>query len=290
MAMSSPTQKYLLAGTACLRFPAETDSISIQLKEAGALPEVGQKNSEVDIVPEEQRLGGTNFSPKCEPAKATFQKYKAKFLFRAWQRKPWYAVYRQAIESESAGLPTVSSCIHRRLPVHLYPEDTYRWTLAFRAMQRYRLQPFPPTHKPYVVFDSTLQSHTDYKERSLTGLIRSNLAALGLTLIYGFPHILGWNAHFPTAIEKHLWRIATVAVTVWGTAMTSIVIGIVVTKKGLGLDVWNREGETPLVASAGLLYLVCACFLLFESLRQLFYLTPAAYQLASWSNYWPYFS
>ena len=40
----------------------------------------------------------------------------------------------------------------------------------------------------------------------------------------------------------------------------------------------------------GLVYIPASGFLLGESFRQLFFLDLAAYQVPSWSNYWPHFS
>ena len=87
-----------------------------------------------------------------------------------------------------------------------------------------------------------------------------------------------------------MWRVATVVVTLWGFAMACITALMVAVRLLLGHYTGERRGETLLVTSTGVPYLITAGFLIVESLRQLFYLEPAAYDLPSWSNYWPHFS
>jgi len=101
-------------------------------------------------------------------------------------------------------------------------------------------------------------------------------------LLYGAPHFLGWNQLFPTPLERQIWRISTCVVTGSGFFFTSIL---------LTLYIFVDTGLSNVIGfiSTSIVYMVASGFLLGESLRQLFFLDPAAYQLAPWSNYWPHF-
>ena len=100
-------------------------------------------------------------------------------------------------------------------------------------------------------------------------------------MLYGLPHFLGWSELFPSSLECQLWRVSAFVATLSGVPFVYLVT--------LG----NQSNRTIGMIGVGLtsiMYIVASGFLLGESLRQLFYLDPATYQLASWSNYWPHFS
>ena len=101
-------------------------------------------------------------------------------------------------------------------------------------------------------------------------------------LIYGLPHFIGWNQLFPTPLERQIWRISTCVVTGSGFFFISIL---------LTLDIFVNTGLSNVIGFilTSIVYMVASGFLLGESLRQLLFLDPAAYQLAPWSNYWPHF-
>ena len=102
-------------------------------------------------------------------------------------------------------------------------------------------------------------------------------------LLYGVPHFLGWNQLFPTPLERQIWRISTCVVTGSGFFFISILLTLYVF---VNTSLSNVVG----FILTSIVYTVASGFLLGESLRQLFFLDPAAYQLAPWSNYWPHIS
>ncbi|KAK7691904.1 hypothetical protein QCA50_005309 [Cerrena zonata] len=106
--------------------------------------------------------------------------------------------------------------------------------------------------------------------------------------LYGLLHLLAWNEPFPSSSEGILWRISTVVVT-----MSCIPL--------LLLDhtyVFERWWSPRVVAKLqmGILcvflltYVPARLFMIAEAFRQLLYLPPDAYQIASWSKYLPQFS
>ena len=111
-------------------------------------------------------------------------------------------------------------------------------------------------------------------------------------MLYGAIHFLAWGDRFPTTLEALLWRVSSFVVTCSGF------VGVTVASCILGYDsagpgfvptlitniLWASFLLTPIV------HMLASGFLIVESFRQLFFLDPAAYQLPSWSNYWPHFS
>lgn len=291
MTMCSPDEKYTIFGTVSIQFPAEMASVttlpssdrssllassdgSTSQQSSGSTESLIEQKTFITLDPERQVLEGTDFTPKKDEAKTPFRNLKTLVLYNS-RTEPWYAKRRETSE-----------------PVVLRPADTARWQLAYTAMERYGLAKadIKLPEQPYVSPRTTLQSSSDFKGHGIKAIVHSNLSAVALTLIYGLPHFLGWNARFPTPLEQRLWRMATMAVTLWGTGMASVVALIIIIRLLMKDFTGERRGEAALVACAASLYIITAGYLLVESMRQLFYLEPAAYALPLWLNYLPHFS
>ena len=117
-------------------------------------------------------------------------------------------------------------------------------------------------------------------------------------IFYGFVHFLAWSDNFPSTLERSLWRASSVVVTSSGL-MGALLLQVAMFQEQL------TEGHKGLIRTmstqfnnftAYILFFIpiahtlASGFLIGESLRQLFFLDPAAYQLPSWSNYWPHLS
>ena len=100
-------------------------------------------------------------------------------------------------------------------------------------------------------------------------------------LFYGVVHFLALYGHFPTPLERLLWRVSSVVVACSGLmlALTEFIGRVLI-----------GRAAYILMSTVALAHILSSGFLLGESFRQLFFLDPAAYQLPSWSNYWPRFS
>lgn len=118
--------------------------------------------------------------------------------------------------------------------------------------------------------------------------------------VYGLLHLLAWNDSFPTCIEHILWRISTVVVTASGMAIfLTVFVGAALEEWfRYMLDVDNVNWTAAmirtllhiLVYSIVLLYILARLYMIIETFRQLLYLPPDAYQVASWSYYLPHIS
>lgn len=115
-------------------------------------------------------------------------------------------------------------------------------------------------------------------------------------LLYGLVHFLGWGGNFPTPLERRLWHASSVVVTFSG--LLWVLLSLLTNAYFERLkNNWPRFALIPGTIYLLLVFLVipiayvlASSFLIIESCRQLFFLDPAAYQLVSWSNYWPHFS
>lgn len=160
--------------------------------------------------------------------------------------------------------------------------------LAARALQR--LLPSPPAHPVDAFVDPFL---LDFPGRfgspeMISNRTRATLLIL-TRLFYGLPHFLGWSGVFPTSYERLLWGIATAIIASSGffIALGGAILKYPLTFKSLKhVSVLEYAGITLVIFA----YVVASSFLIIESVWQLFFLPPAAYELPSWSNYWPHFS
>ena len=116
-------------------------------------------------------------------------------------------------------------------------------------------------------------------------------------MFYGLVHFLAWNDNFPIPLEQLLWRASSFVVTFSGLVGSALVYTSMKRQmKSIpymgGKFHFKALGVTAavLLFLLSIVYVVASGFLVTESLRQLFFLDSTAYQLPSWSNYWPHLS
>lgn len=104
--------------------------------------------------------------------------------------------------------------------------------------------------------------------------------------LFGIPHLLGWNALFPTSIEQLLWRIGSVCC-----------VGLPLIIASTALDVigdWERRWEIvryiqrTLFLTITVLYCFVRIFLLVEAFVALRSVSPDVYAVVRWSQYIPH--
>ena len=109
-------------------------------------------------------------------------------------------------------------------------------------------------------------------------------------ILYGLVHFLAWNDHFPTPLERLPWRASSFVVTCSGLVGITMLVSLMLLDSLLSvikLDLLIIFISIFVIPTA---HVLASGFLIAESFRQLPFLDPAAYQLTSWSNYWPHFS
>lgn len=184
--------------------------------------------------------------------------------------------------------------------IHLGPSDTNRLILASRAARHYASQGADLSEPwPVTLVDpqrGLLSAVVDLATASTVWkLVPLNVALL----VYALPHLCAWNAHFPTPLERTLWRFAV------GGLPTSGAIAFLSCLVNAGLRrVLERGKGVPetLVGIAMLVNAVVVCFawwaifmcstgyLIAESVRELWYLPADSFTTPRFSNYWPHFS
>jgi hypothetical protein len=113
-------------------------------------------------------------------------------------------------------------------------------------------------------------------------------------ILYGLVHFLGWGGNFPTPLERLLWHASSVVLTLSGLLWVSLSLLARAyfdqLKKYWPRFILGIVFVLLVLVVIPLAYILASGFLVIESFRQLFFLDLAAYQVASWSNYWPHFS
>ncbi|RDX40470.1 hypothetical protein OH76DRAFT_1476174 [Lentinus brumalis] len=174
-----------------------------------------------------------------------------------------------------------------------------RWNLAIEATQKYPTL-LSLTSREYVAPTASLQGYTRNDDYVVTNHPAAQFSGSTILLgaVYGLPHLLGFAVMFPSAIERTLWLVATVLVAATGIGMlvTSVLAGILL---GIFFGLlsiiirfdFNYGRVNDLVFVLGtVLYVLASGFIVVESVKQIFALPPAAFDLPSWGRYWPHFS
>jgi len=125
---------------------------------------------------------------------------------------------------------------------------------------------------------------------SLAALLSTGLFIIS-AILYGLVHVLAWGGRIPTPLERLLWQVSSWVVTCSG--LTEILV--------ISLTGWLGDNDTTTGKIANVFrvimylmipfaHILASGFLIVESFRELAFLDSAAYQLLSWTNYWPHFS
>lgn len=142
-------------------------------------------------------------------------------------------------------------------------------------------------HKPYNVREPTVISFDFQPGKSQVTYEGPNLQAITLTLfflVYGATHAAAVNSAFPTSYDRQLW-IGCVSLSL-SSAVIFACVALVLCIKDESMD--YKKSILP-----GFMFIYGFfpnIVFLIEGIRQLWFLPPDAYQLASWSNYFPHYS
>lgn len=176
--------------------------------------------------------------------------------------------------------------------------NTGKTTLAADALKNLLPIQEAPPQTPFRNH-SGMSAPGSIKSKSHPGALYDYIAIALSPILYGLVHFLVWSDKFPTPLEHLFWRISSVVVTCSGLVWVLLAFSLRELEgsyaklesgcaKFMTLTVLIPVGL--LVQTMPIAYIVASGFLVIESLRQLFFLDPAVYQVASWSNYWPHLS
>ena len=189
---------------------------------------------------------------------------------------------RMARRTAAGGPPTAGSTNRERKII-----------LAANSLRRLLPNPnTPPLFRPFRM-PGIFSPPGSTKIRSPQGKSYEWVTVAGSPILYGLVHFLAWNDHFPTPLERLLWRISSVVVACSGLVAVSprLIFDCVFNRSfPVFFSITMKFVYTCTLIMAPLAHMLASGFLIVESLRQLFFLDPAAYQVSSWSNYWPHLS
>ena len=109
-------------------------------------------------------------------------------------------------------------------------------------------------------------------------------------IVYAPIYFLGWNSKFPTPMEELVWRVSSIVVTCSGLVGGCVLF--VCIKLGCVSESRPRLRALAffMVNTIQGIHLLASSALIVESFWQLPFLHSTAYELPSWTNYWPHIS
>lgn len=155
-----------------------------------------------------------------------------------------------------------------------------RFILASKAAKRYKLSVMEliQIQGDFLSFDFSPSFKDLFVNFGIgTGAI-DDVVTAGIPIIYGLWHFIGWRAHFPTTIERMLWRASTLVVMSSGVVASMFFIA---NRKCRGSSEGKNSFHVVLFRIIPSVYIVSSVYLLLESIRQLWYLPPEAYATVS---------
>jgi hypothetical protein len=157
--------------------------------------------------------------------------------------------------------------------------------LAAHALQRLLPNPEKPPADPFYK-QSLIMNPGANMPTSLKHAINAYIVVALSPVLYGLIHFLARSEYFPTRREYLLWQISSAIVAGSGLLIALVSATYKMLESAIAVEL-SAQIAMIVISSA---HVLSSGFLIGESFRQLFFLVPAAYQLPSWSNYWPHFS
>lgn len=180
--------------------------------------------------------------------------------------------------------------------VPLEETDILRWTLAEGGMERLEIRgmcdlPGGGDFGYYIAPDTGLKA-SEFMLADVFDLTRqATITGVGIMTLYGLPHFFGWNSHFSREIERRLWRISTVVLTLLGSFYGLLGLLKLEQRSSCRLSPILFTLFTNIISiGTPILYAFASGYLFGEGLRQLIVLPAAAFQLPELSIYLPSFS
>ena len=169
------------------------------------------------------------------------------------------------------------------------PFKSAKIALAANALLKHRFPEQPPLSgfkKPEHILVPG-----NFANKSASGEFSVSMIMAISPIVYGLVHFLAWNERFPTSLEQQLWWISSFVVTGSGLMGVSLLLFLLMLNElsdsKLRLDV---VADIMSIAIIPAVHMLASGFLLVEGFRQLFFLDSTAFDLPSWSKYWPHFS
>ena len=109
-----------------------------------------------------------------------------------------------------------------------------------------------------------------------------------LSILYGTAHASAWNSHFPTLLERLLWRISCF-VLLLPAIVTTIKLITQKMPNRRHVDYYMSIAVHILMHPVLLVYFSARIFLVVESFISVRNLPNGAYETVNFTEYWPHF-
>ena len=172
------------------------------------------------------------------------------------------------------------------------PHVSEKIVLAAGALQHLLPTPERPPHSSMFKGQNRVLIPGNTGNESSNATLYTYASAAVSPILYGLVHFVAWNDQFPTPLERLLWRVSSFVVSCSGLVEVLAVESTVWVEhrwKIVGSILYFLGGSIVLFV-VPIAHVLASGFLIVESARQLLFLGDAAYQLPSWSNYWPHLS
>ena len=169
------------------------------------------------------------------------------------------------------------------------PSLSEKIVLAAGALQRNPTPERPPTSLGFNSRDRRLIPG-NFNNKSFKEDFYIPITMAVSPILYGLVHFLAWSDHFPTSVERLLWRVSSLVVTCSGIGEVLAVLTLEWVQNRYHAGRLTIIMNVAFVFIVPLTHVLASGYLIVASLRQLPFLDAATYKVPIWSNYWPHFS
>ena len=214
-------------------------------------------------------------------------------LMREKEAQEVYALLKCSHEEYDKALDIVKE---RAAGGSLAPTGRYesaKIVLAANALQHLPTPERPPLQSGFKKPHNILHPGK-FRNKSPSESFYGIIAGVIPSILYGLVYSLAWSHNFPTLLEQQLWRVSSIVETCSGLVIVAVVLSFTWVNQSLPKrsKLWFIFTMLLTVTNTVTIgvHTLASVFLSVGSFRQLFFLDPAAYQLPSWSIYWPHVS
>lgn len=203
---------------------------------------------------------------------------------------------RNAIRNHSpprAGSPVLRAAYNAAVRFGITSEELLTIRSTFEFSNPIRLDSGPPISEIFSIITLRVGTLDFSRLRSLVTVL-FYLFLICVPFNYGLYHylVVSPNGQFPSTVEQELWHVASVVVMSSGFVFAVFKLIFEESQHRLHSTslkkIISRSYYIINYYILALLYTISSGYLLFESIRQLWYLPRDAYVVASWLNYIPH--
>ena len=167
------------------------------------------------------------------------------------------------------------------------PQASAKIVLAADALRHLSTTERPPPEPRFREQQSKLVPGNIPNRSPSDALFRLKVTAI-CQIVYAPIYFLAWNSNFTSSRDQLLWRVSSIVVTCSG------LVGVCVLFVCIKLNCLSKSRPALhglaliMVNGIQVIHMLASSTLIVESFWQLGFLDSTAYELPSWTNYWPH--